>query len=160
MVSQPSLELGSNAMADRMTKAQRSRTMSRIRSSGNVSTELLLIRLFRMAGIKGWRRKATLAGKPDFVFPKERVAVFADGCFWHRCPRCFKAPKSNRSYWKAKIDGNIRRDKQVNAALRAAGWRVLRLREHSIRENPYVCIRQVASAVGLRNPQRTSKCLS
>lgn len=134
-------------MADRMTKAQRSHTMSCIRSFGNVTTEILLMRLFRRTGIRGWRRKVALTGKPDFVFQRERIAVFVDGCFWHGCPNCFKAPKSNRSYWKAKIDGNILRDKQVNVALRATGWRVLRIREHSIRENPRSVVYRVARAV-------------
>lgn len=135
-------------MAERMTKEQRSYTMSRIRSSGNASTELLLMQIFRKTGITGWRREAALVGKPDFVFPKERIAVFADGCFWHGCSRCFKAPKSSRAYWKKKIDGNILRDKQVNTELRTSGWRVLRIWEHSIREKPsYVAYRVFRAVV-------------
>lgn len=138
-------------MAERMTKEQRSYTMSRIRSSGNTSTELLLMQIFRKTGITGWRRKAALVGKPDFVFPKERIAVFADGCFWHGCSRCFKAPKSNRAYWKKKIDGNILRDKKVNAELRKAGWRVLRIMEHSIRDHPRTCIRRIIRALSIHS---------
>src|SRR5436190_20991772 len=83
-------------MPDVFTRTKRSEVMSRIRAHGNRDTELRLIALFRRYGITGWRRNARVFGKPDFVFPKQRVAVFVDGCFWHRHPRCKFAytPKS------------------------------------------------------------------
>ena len=121
-------------MADRMTKAQRSYTMSRIRSSGNETTEKRFVALLKSAGIKGWRRHAKLAGRPDFIFPRARVAVFLDGCFWHGCPRCCRTPKTNPAYWTDKIRKNALRDREVSSSLRSAGWRVVRLWEHSIRE--------------------------
>ena len=68
-------------MADIFTKAKRSEVMARIRGSGNRATELRLIALMREHGITGWRRNAPVFGKPDFVFRRERVAVFVDGCF-------------------------------------------------------------------------------
>ena len=73
-------------MPDVFTKAKRSEVMSRIRGTGNKDTELALIILFRLHRIKGWRRHQPVFGKPDFVFPAVKVAVFVDGCFWHCCP--------------------------------------------------------------------------
>ncbi len=122
-------------MADRMTAAQRSFTMSRIRSQRNRSTEIRLVRELRRRRITGWRRNSALAGKPDLVFSKTRVVVFVDGCFWHGCPRCFALPKSNIDYWRGKIVGNQARDTTVRAALRGRGWRVVRIWEHSLKIN-------------------------
>jgi DNA mismatch endonuclease Vsr len=74
-------------MPDTFTKQKRSEMMSRIRSAGNKGTELRLVQIFRTNSITGWRRGSKLPGKPDFVFPKQRLAVFVDGCFWHGCPK-------------------------------------------------------------------------
>ena len=70
-------------MTDMVSKKQRSKIMRSVKSRGNHPTELKLIQLFKQRGIKGWRRNYQLVGKPDFVFPKARVVLFADGCFWH-----------------------------------------------------------------------------
>jgi DNA mismatch endonuclease (patch repair protein) len=67
------------------------------------------------------------------VLPKLRIAIFLDGCFWHRCPRCYRAPGSNQQYWETKIARNQARDKQVNLELRARGWQPLRIWECRIR---------------------------
>ncbi|HRZ81636.1 MAG TPA: very short patch repair endonuclease, partial [Candidatus Hydrogenedentes bacterium] len=79
-------------MTDVFTKEKRSEVMSRIRSRGNLRTELRLIEIMRGAGITGWRRGQPVLGRPDFVFRRERVAVFVDGCFWHGCPKCYRRP--------------------------------------------------------------------
>lgn len=70
--------------------------------------------------------------RPDFVFRAERLAVFVDGCFWHGCPKHATWPRQNAAFWRAKIEGNIARDRRVDRALRAAGWRVLHLWEHAL----------------------------
>ena len=70
-------------MTDVFSKKQRSQVMAAIRSKGNKTTELRLASILRAHGIKGWRRDQPLFGKPDFVFRRERLAVFVDGCFWH-----------------------------------------------------------------------------
>ena len=107
--------------------------MSRIRSRGNETTELRFIRLLRKYKISGWRRGSALPGKPDFVFRKQRVAVFIDGDFWHGNPRKFRLPKSNVAYWAPKIEANRRRDIAINRRLRKLGWRVLRFWESALR---------------------------
>jgi DNA mismatch endonuclease (patch repair protein) len=103
--------------------------MAAIRSHGNATTELRLAAALRLFGLKGWRRHLPLPGKPDFAWRKERVAVFVDGCFWHGCPRCYRAPRHNAAFWKAKVEGNRRRDRRADRQLRAMGWRVLRIWE-------------------------------
>lgn len=120
-------------MADWLTPEQRSRNMASIRSKGNATTEQAFLSLLRKSGISKWRRHVKLPGKPDFAFKNQRVAVFVDGCFWHGCPKCYILPKDNRSFWKAKVVGNRRRDRRRVRQLRALGWRVLRVWEHSLK---------------------------
>jgi DNA mismatch endonuclease (patch repair protein) len=68
--------------------------------------------------------------RPDVVFGPSRVAVFVDGCFWHRCPEHATEPKTNADFWRKKFGRNVRRDEADNAALRANGWTVIRIWEH------------------------------
>jgi len=106
--------------------------MSRIRSNGNYSTEIRFIRLMQQYKISGWRRRSKLPGKPDFLFTKQKLAVFIDGDFWHGNPRKFRIPKTNCDYWSAKIAKNRKRDKTITRLLRKSGWRVLRIWESSL----------------------------
>ncbi|MFA7231093.1 MAG: very short patch repair endonuclease, partial [Victivallaceae bacterium] len=106
--------------------------MSRVRSSGNKTTELALIKIFKENKITGWRRKYSIFGKPDFVFPRQKLAIFVDGCFWHGHDERCRIPMSNREYWISKIERNKKRDKLVNETLKTNGWRVLRIWEHEI----------------------------
>ena len=119
-------------MPDVFNKKKRSEVMSRIRSRGNKNTELALAKLFRRNKIIGWRRNQKIFGKPDFVFPKIRLALFVDGCFWHVCPKHGTQPKGNRAFWKNKFARNKARDVLVTRALRRANWRVLRMWEHEL----------------------------
>ncbi len=109
--------------------------MSRIRGRGNKDTELALKQFLRRHRISGWRRHLPVFGKPDFIFPKLKLAIFVDGCFWHCCPKHSSLPSSNRPFWKRKLDQNKRRDKLVIQTLRAQGWRVLRIWEHELSRN-------------------------
>ena len=72
----------------------------------------------------GLRRRADLA----FLGP--HVAVFVDGCFWHRCPEHGSEPRANRDWWEQKLDRNVQRDRDTDARLLAAGWAVVRVWEH------------------------------
>jgi DNA mismatch endonuclease (patch repair protein) len=119
-------------MPDVFTKAKRSEVMSRIRGHGNKDTELALAKIFRAHRITGWRRNQSVFGKPDFVFPKLKLAVFVDGCFWHCCPKHTTKPKNNRAFWQRKFSANKARDQIVTRTLRRAGWRVLRVWEHKL----------------------------
>jgi DNA mismatch endonuclease, patch repair protein len=83
-------------------------------------------------GIKGWTLHPTITGKPDFFFPKQRFALFVDGCFWHGCPRCGHIPSTRTPFWKNKIERNRMRDKRNVRILKAHGIRSLRIWEHSL----------------------------
>lgn len=124
-------------MTDFVSKEKRSKIMSAIRSKGNETTEVATIRLFREHKIVGWRRNQVLVGKPDFVFPKNRLAVFVDGCFWHG-HTCLKPRDSlKKGFWKEKIERNKARDKFVNKMLRKEGWKVIRVWECEIQRKKY-----------------------
>src|SRR5208282_440535 len=101
-------------MADVFSKHKRSQVMAAIRSRGNKDTELKLASILRAARITGWRRHQSLPGKPDFVFRRERLALFVDGCFWHGCPRHGRQPGTNTAYWAKKLSRNKGRDRSVS----------------------------------------------
>lgn len=124
-------------MSDVFSTKRRSEIMLKIRSSGNKDTELRFIEILKQGRITGWRRGWPLFGKPDFTFPKQRLVVFVDGCFWHGCPKCYRQPRSNVAYWKAKIRRNLRRDAQVKRQLNRHGWKVVRFWECKLK-NPWL----------------------
>jgi DNA mismatch endonuclease (patch repair protein) len=80
----------------------------------------------------------------DLVFPRARVAVFIDGCFWHACPEHFKPPATNTSYWGPKIARNQERDSRATSELADSGWTVMRFWEH---ERSDVVAETIASVV-------------
>lgn len=120
-------------MADWLTSEQRSFNMASIRSTGNRTTEQLFLQLLRSNRITGWRRHVQLPGKPDFIFPALKIAIFVDGCFWHCCPKCYRLPEDNREYWREKVIRNRRRDRKVSRLLKQQGWVVLRFWEHELK---------------------------
>ena len=120
-------------MTDVFSKLKRSVVMAAIRSRGNKRTELKLVSILRTHGITGWRRHQLLPGRPDFVFPRQRLAIFVDGCFWHGCPSHLQRPRQNALYWKAKIAMNLARDRKVDRELPKLGWNVIRIWEHSLK---------------------------
>lgn len=125
-------------MADTFTTEQRSIIMRSVKSKRNKSTEQSLICFFRKNKIIGWRRNYPLEGKPDFVFPKDKIVVFTDGCFWHGHDCRNTTPSQNRSYWQIKIEKNRRRDEYVNRLLEEKGWKVIRLWECSLKDNDFL----------------------
>jgi len=126
-------------MSDLLDKKARSERMSRIRSSGNKSTELRMINLFKEYKITGWRRHYPVKGHPDFVFINERVAVFVDGCFWHG-HGCRKIPEENSEFWRKKIEYNKKHDNAVNEMLKGRGWQVYRIWECKLKKKAYPII--------------------
>jgi DNA mismatch endonuclease Vsr len=86
--------------------------------------------------LRNWKANYTNApGNPDFAFPEQKLALFVDGCFWHGCPICQRPlPATNVEYWTRKISRNVERDKLYNAQLAEAGWRVLRVWEHELKQ--------------------------
>jgi len=107
--------------------------MASVKSRNTKSTELRFISILKDKNITGWRRNYPLVGKPDFVFPRLKIAVFIDGCFWHGCPSHCRMPSSNMNYWNNKIEKNKSRDKKIKKALKMKQWQVIRIWEHEIK---------------------------
>lgn len=84
----------------------------------------------------------------DVAFPRARVAVFVDGCFWHGCPEHSRATKSNTGWWASKIAGNRGRDADTDARLVEGGWAVVRVWEH---DDPVAAADLVEGVVGARS---------
>lgn len=116
-------------MADVFDKEKRSEIMSVIRSKGNKSTELKLIEVFKKNGIIGWRRNYKVKGHPDFIFPRKKIAIFVDGCFWHGHDCRNTRPFDNSEYWQKKRERNIKHDKEMTALFESRGWTVIRIWE-------------------------------
>ena len=124
---------------DSVSPEVRSRVMATVQSRRNRSTEWRVRAALIGAGVKGWKLNAgDILGKPDFVFPVERVAVFVDGCFWHGCSRCKRVSSSNVAYWKSKIQHNRVRDRAISRNLRRQGWQVIRVWEHQLKTSERV----------------------
>ena len=137
---------------DTLTKAQRSAVMSRIRSR-ETSPERALRRELRRVGLRGWRKNVRVlagASSPDVAFTRWRIAVFVDGCFWHGHPAYFTYGKSG-AYWDAKITRNRERDALTTAALRRAGWRVIRAWDFDVERHAARVALRVANAVRARS---------
>ncbi|MFN0088762.1 MAG: very short patch repair endonuclease, partial [Acidimicrobiales bacterium] len=112
----------------------RSRVMARVRSR-DTGPERRVRSLLHRAGLRfRVARRLELSGfkvAPDIVFGPARVAVFIDGCFWHRCPEHGSVPVKNREYWLPKLERNEARDRRADRALAEAGWAVVRVWEHT-----------------------------
>jgi len=121
--------------------------MAAIRSSGNRDTELKLASLLKKYGITGWRRNQPVFGKPDFIFRRQKVAVFVDGCFWHGCPKCYRRPRSNKKYWNGKVVRNKARDRHVNGNLSKLDWRVVRIWEHDLAKRGEACVLKIQAVL-------------
>ncbi|GAB2742373.1 hypothetical protein GCM10027072_42650 [Streptomyces bullii] len=128
--------------------------MSR-QASKDTSVELAVRRLLHAAGLR-YRVEYPVPGMPrrriDVAFPRAKVAVLIDGCFWHGCPQHATQPKANADWWRRKLDRNMARDRETTEHLLEAGWTVLRFWEH---EAPAEVAVRVAAAVEQRRTERT-----
>ena len=103
----------------------------------NTKPEIALRKALWANEVKGYRTHwKKVQGNPDIAFPSKKVAVFVNGCFWHRCPHCnMHTPQHNNSYWEKKFAQNIERDKNNYQALRGVGWTTLVIWECEIQYN-------------------------
>jgi DNA mismatch endonuclease (patch repair protein) len=129
-----------------------SRATSEVMSANkarDTGPELVLRRSLRALGIKGYRlHPKTLPGRPDIAFPKDCVAIFVHGCFWHRCPRCkLPLPKSHTEFWRAKFNRNKLRDAEKMKDLARAGWRSLVIWGCEISEDSLACANRVSETL-------------
>ncbi len=133
-------------------KESTSRLMSKNKSK-NTKPELVLRKEMWRNGVRGYRlhwKKAP--GKPDIAFPGKKIAIFVNGCFWHRCPHCLPhLPKSNVDFWKNKFEKNVERDKKKREQLAQIGWETITIWECQIRDqldDQIDRIKQVVSGQG------------
>ncbi|MBI5412049.1 very short patch repair endonuclease [Candidatus Peregrinibacteria bacterium] len=131
---------------DTMTKQERSRCMSQVKGK-NTKLEIIFRRFIWKKGLSGYRLHAKLPGRPDLFFGPKRVAVFIDGCFWHKCPVCFKSPKTNKKFWNAKMRQNIERDLNSDIKLKEMGIEPIRFWGHEIKENIGSCYKKLRKTV-------------
>jgi DNA mismatch endonuclease (patch repair protein) len=136
-------------MPDKFSKATRSRIMAAVRGK-DTKPEVMVRQALSAKGYK-YKKNYRLGKKTiDIALPKRKVAILVDGCFWHGCPSCYKEPKSNKAYWRHKIDANIHRDKITNRELRRAGWKVIRLWEHELNEDKARSMNKVYLSIAKR----------
>ncbi|WP_051878572.1 very short patch repair endonuclease [Chryseobacterium sp. FH1] len=123
-----------NFVRDKRSPIPLSESVSRVmrkNKSKNTQPELLLRKELWKNGIRGYRlHSKKLPGKPDIAFISKKIAIFVNGCFWHRCPHCqYKLPKTNRDFWKDKFERNIARDLKANDQLKEMKWKVITIWE-------------------------------
>lgn len=128
-----------------------SRIMASVRSKNTLPERIMQAKL-RMLGHQMRMHPMNVPGRPDIVFPKERVVVFVDGDFWHGRQwrtRGFRslsgqfARAQNKSYWVRKITRTMARDLKTTKSLRHLGWRVVRVWETDLKKNPEKCVRRI-----------------
>jgi DNA mismatch endonuclease, patch repair protein len=113
----------------------------------DTGAELAVRRELHARGLRYFVDRVALTGRrgrPDIVFPTQRLAVFIDGCFWHSCPVHGTSSKTNAEWWRVKLEANRARDRVADADLEQAGWQVLRFWEH---EDPQHVADTVETAV-------------
>ena len=135
-------------MADVVDSVTRSRMMSGIRGR-NTKPEILLRKAIWGEGFR-YSLKSRLPGRPDVVLTRFKIAIFVDGCFWHRCPVHYKSPAGNQEFWTKKIEGNVARDLRNTKALKEQGWVVLRFWEHDVEKRLPVVLRKILRLIGLQ----------
>lgn len=130
------------------TTAQRSRTMSKIRSK-NTRPEMRLRKALWNAGLRYRLHRRDIPGRPDIVIEKFKVAIFVDGEFWHgyEWEKKREKIKTNRAFWIPKIERNMQRDREVNRQLKKMGYEVFRFWEHEVKKEIGVCIKKVLDFV-------------
>ena len=123
----------------------------RSNKSKNTKPELRFRKGLWNEGIRGYRlhwKKAP--GKPDLAFPGKKIAIFVNGCFWHRCPKCnLSLPKNNADFWKAKFERNVQRDKEKLSALEHENWTVLVIWECELKQDLNAQIERVKTTIAI-----------
>lgn len=133
---------------DRISAQERSRVMSKIKSS-DTKPEIVLRRELFARGFRFRKNYTKLPGKPDIAFIRNKVAVFVNGCFWHlHTCKSGHIPKSNSEYWKTKLEQNVRRDNVKNKLLKKIGWKVKTIWECEINKDMEGMVKKLTNVLG------------
>lgn len=109
--------------------------------------ELMLRQMLRDMGHPGYRLQWKVAGRPDICYPGRKVAIFVNGCFWHRCPKCnLPIPNNNREFWMDKFEKNVERDRHNIHDLEVQGWKVIVIWECEMKKEPDAVRARIESA--------------
>ena len=110
--------------------------------------ELILRKHLRNAGLSGYRLQWRIPGKPDICYPGKKIAIFVNGCFWHRCPKCHPpTPQTNMLFWEDKFTKNVERDRKTNELLKNEGWIVITIWECDIKNNVQGAVEQILQVI-------------
>ena len=121
-------------MTDSVSKEKRSEIMSQIKGS-DTSFEDSFRKKTWHRGLRYRKNVQNMKGKPDIYFPRKKLVVFLDSCFWHGCKHHCRMPKSNIEYWENKIKRNKKRDREVSRYYKNNDYRIARFWEHEIMDN-------------------------
>lgn len=121
-------------MSDNLSKEDRIKNMRAIKSA-NTKLESMVSNALWNRGLRFRKNVKTLYGNPDIAIKKYKVVIFIDSCFWHGCPLHGNIPKTNRDYWIKKIERNKQRDKEVTLHYEKAGWNIMRIWQHDLKQN-------------------------
>ena len=125
----------------------RSEIMRRIRSTDTKPEKSLRRALWHRG--RRFRKNYNVSGiRVDIAFPKAKVAVMVDGCFWHGCPIHYRRPKGRQDYWDNKLIRNLERDRRNEDDLKEMGWQVVRIWEHEPTE---IALQMVISVLESEN---------
>ena len=141
---------------DKRSPAPLNKLVSKVMSankSKHTKPEIIFRKTLWDNGIRGYRLNwRKVPGSPDIAFTRQKLAIFINGCFWHRCPKCeLPLPKSNTEFWKDKFNKNVKRDKKKNMQLINFGWRVLVVWECDIKSNIQDVILEVRQILESKN---------
>jgi len=131
-------------LADNLSREKRSKVMASIRGK-NTRPEVTIRKMLWQKGIRYRIHNKKVFGTPDISIKKKNVAVFIDGCFWHGCSRCYRAPTTNVEFWRNKIENNKKRRNKVKRHLKKDGWKVLEFWEHRVHSEPQQIAKTIAS---------------
>lgn len=142
----------SKFVRDARSPMPRSETISKVMSANrgrDTRPERILRSALYASGLRGYRLHRTdIPGRPDISFGRKKLAVFVNGCFWHRCPECrLPLPREHRAFWEEKFERNVERDGRKMTTLTEAGWRVVVIWEHEIRDDLPGCVDRVRAAL-------------
>lgn len=122
----------------------------RANKAKNTRPELTVRKALRANGLRGYRlHTKKIPGRPDICFIGKKVAIFVNGCFWHRCPHCkLPLPKTNREFWRKKFLRNIERDRLKEKRLTDDGWTVLTFWECQIKRDTKSILEKIMTYLG------------
>lgn len=138
---------GDRGAMDKLSPEQRHRCMQRIKCR-DTTPELIVRKALRENGYSGYRLQWKVPGRPDIAYPGKKVAIFINGCFWHRCPICNPPiPATNTDFWIAKFSDNVSRDQRKHEQLAESGWTVIVIWECEIKKDLNNVVDWIANAL-------------